>query len=129
MGNGIISVKIATISNPNPTEPRRLYVADLVEITDENRSVYFIQRPGSMFKYDMLCTQDLRGVHGRINKAGARAMQLTVEESDELFNAIFGERDTDKVSKLLVELNKRVKQAGLKGSETKIDKNPMRKNY
>jgi len=117
MEKGIISVRIATISSPSPTESNRVYVTDLVELTEKSYSVYFLQRPGDMTKYDMINTQDLGMIHGRMNRTGARAMHLTMEESDELFNAIFGERDNEKASKLLAGLNKRIKQAGLKGEE------------
>ena len=121
-----ILVRIATMSNASPTEPNRLYISDLVELTHGVSSIYFLQRNPNFTKYDGLNSEKLGNLYERMTRAGARAMHLTPEESEEVFK-IVSERDTDRISKLLVELNKRVKQAGLKGDETKRDEDRGRR--
>jgi len=112
-----VLVRVATMSNENPTEPTRLYISDLIELTHGVSSIYFLQRPESIFKYDLVCARDLGRIQERMDRTGARAMHLTPEESEEVFNVVFGQRDRDKISELLAGLNKRIKQAGLKGQE------------
>lgn len=115
MEEGVILVRVATISDESLTTPNKLYRSDLVELTHKVISHYFIQRAED-FRYERLNSRGLEKYHTRLTRAGAKAMHLTPEESKEVFDIILG-RDKDKISELLTGLSKRVEQVGLKGKE------------
>lgn len=116
MGERQISIRVARISNEKP-ESNKVYSADLIELTHGVSSIYFVQIPENPLQYEMVLSQNLGLVHGRMARTGAREMHLTSEESEDVFDIIFGERDKGKISELLSGLSKRVEQAGLKGEE------------
>ena len=120
-------VRAATLSYEDPGQPGRKYPRELIELSHGIVFFYFINPINCFSRYEKIDEQELEGYRQRLDKAGARAMHLTPEESQEVCDSVFGARDSEKISRFLCSLTRRIEKAGLKGSETASATNEMRR--
>ncbi len=121
-----VLVRAATLSYDNNGQPGRKHPRDLVEFTHGVVSIYFINPPNRFSRYERVDVN--LGEYGRrLDKAGARALHLTPEESEEVRKVIFETTDEDEISKFIATMNRRIEKLGLKADETNREKG-MRKS-